>query len=530
MSERYDAVIIGAGLGGLAAGSLLARRGKKILVLERQAKPGGYATSFSRGAFTFDVALRALNGAKPGTLSYRCLQECGVADRVELIPLASVYRLVTDDGEMLVEPGDLTGYRRKLAKRFPGEAANIGRLLDEAGNMFRDMSRYMATPLPHTLKLAMMPLLFPRLARYEHMTVHEFFSLFTANERLKEALSAQWLCYGLPSRRLAFSYFSYPFYDFLAHGGYSVKGGAQALSDALVDVIREHGGRVELSSGATRIHVDRQGVVGVSARRLGRIATSRVISNISPEAIVGMIGEEVFPASFLTRLRNMRPAMSGFQVYLGLDCPLGTLGIEPDECSHYFAYDLDSQSQYKKMLAGDAGDDRVGWSLNFFSNVDPGLVPHGKSSVGLFTMVPGKDWLGLPPDVYRQKKAELVRLLIAKAESRVPGLSAHIELIEAGTPQTMANYTRNEQGSINGFEQSVQQAGIRKRFPMRYPLNGLYQVGAWTFPGGGGMGAMLSARELVNQCFPARRLLPAWLSPRTGSAHREGGFPLGSPK
>jgi prolycopene isomerase len=62
-------------------------------------------------------------------------------------------------------------------------------------------------------------------------------------------------------------------------------------------------------------------------------------------------------------------------------------------------------------------------------------------------------------------------------------------------------------GSINGFEQSVRQAGALKRFPMHYPVKGLYQVGAWTFPGGGYMGAVLSARVLVDRFFSKRTSL-----------------------
>ena len=67
MTEHFDVVIVGAGIGGLATGSMLAQQGRKVLVLDRHTKPGGYATNFERDGFTFDVALHALNGATPGT-------------------------------------------------------------------------------------------------------------------------------------------------------------------------------------------------------------------------------------------------------------------------------------------------------------------------------------------------------------------------------------------------------------------------------------------------------------------------------
>ncbi|NOY64254.1 MAG: NAD(P)-binding protein, partial [Nitrospirae bacterium] len=55
-SEEYDAIIIGAGIGGLVCGCYLAKAGMKVLICEQHHKPGGYCTSFKRKGFTFDAA------------------------------------------------------------------------------------------------------------------------------------------------------------------------------------------------------------------------------------------------------------------------------------------------------------------------------------------------------------------------------------------------------------------------------------------------------------------------------------------
>lgn len=501
MSENYDVVIVGAGLGGLATGSMLAQHGRKVLIIERHNKPGGYATNFKRGDFIFDVALHALNGATPGTPSYKCLEACGIADRVEFLPQKNVYRLATDSGDLVVKHGSLEDYKKLLADNFPGEEPNIERIFREAGKMFKDSASYVHSRLPFWLRMAGAPFLFPRLLRYEKLTVHDFLSRFTDNERLKEIISAQWPYYGLPPKRLAFSYFAYPFYDYLVNGGYSIKGGSQVLSDALADVIRENGGTVALSSAVTQIHVENNRIKGVTARKLGRVNAPIVISNVSPYAIVEMAGIEAFPASFHAKLKGMRPAMSAFQVYLGLDCTAQELGIPEDEYSIFSVHDLNSQSQFKKMASGKVGEDGLSWFLNVFTNVDPSLAPPGKATMGIAALVSGNGWHGLDKEAYREKKEALTKMLIERVEARIPGLSKHIEVIESGSPRTMTKYTGNHLGSINGFEQSVHQAGVLKRFPMRYPVKGLYQVGAWTFPGGGYMGAFLSSRILMDRFF-----------------------------
>jgi len=513
MSEDFDVVIMGAGIGGLATGSLLAKQGRKVLVLDRHTKPGGYATNFEREGFTFDVALHSFNGATPGTPSYRLLEACGITDRVTFLPHKHVYRLITDDEELVVHHGSIDRYKQQLAERFPGEKANLDRLFEEAGKTFRDSANFVHSRLPFWLRLVATPFLFPRLLRYDGKTVHDFFSRYTANERLKETLAAQWAYYGLPPKKLAYAYFCYPFYDYLANGGYSIKGGSQELSDAFAAVIQENGGKVALSSGVTKIHVENNRVCGITARKLGRVSASRVISNISPHAVVELAGADAFPDTFHAKLKGMRPSMSVFQIYLGLDCTAQELGIGEDEYSLFYVNDLDSHGQYKRILSNKVGDEGTSLFINVFTNVDPTLAPAGKATLGIAVLVAGNGWHELSKEAYKEKKEALTRKILAQVESRIPGLSEHIQVIEAGSPRTMKKYTGNTMGSINGFEQSVRQAGALKRFPMHYPVKGLYQVGAWTFPGGGYMGAVLSARVLVDRFFSKptslRRLLPS---------------------
>ena len=67
MEKNYDAVVIGAGNGGLVAAARLAKEGKKTLLIERHNLPGGFATSFVRGRFEFEASLHELCGVGPLT-------------------------------------------------------------------------------------------------------------------------------------------------------------------------------------------------------------------------------------------------------------------------------------------------------------------------------------------------------------------------------------------------------------------------------------------------------------------------------
>jgi prolycopene isomerase len=501
MSEQYDAVFVGAGLGALSAASIMAQRGRRVLVVDKHNVPGGYATNFKRKDFTFDVSLHSFDGVVRGADSFKVIEECGVADKVEFLHHPTLYRYRSQDVDITVGHRDLEGYKRELYRFFPDEVENIDRLFAESQRNYRDLCGFLYHERPFWLRFLSTPFIYPRVLKYGHETVDHYFSRFTRNERLKEVLSAQWSYYGLPAKDLAFGYFSYPFIDYLQNGGYSIKGGSQALSDALVEVIEQHGGRVELASGVKQILVERGRVGGVVTRRSGTIRAKNVIANISPHAVVALAGETHFRPKYLAKLRELKLSISGFQVYLGLDCPLAELGVGPEEYIHFFAPPKSQREQFAHIQAGELHADNTSWSINYFSNVDPSLVPQGKSSLGLFTLTGASDWHALQKLDYRRKKRELTDLLIDNASRVLPGLRDRIEICEAGSPRTLTKFTHNPAGAIYGFEQNTKQSGLFNRFPQKYPVKGLYQVGAWTFPGAGFIGTMLSARLLADRYF-----------------------------
>jgi prolycopene isomerase len=498
--ERYDAVIVGAGLGGLATASMLAQRGQKVLVIERHNIPGGYATNFQRKGFTFDVSLHSFDGAVEGADSFECIKACGVADKVQFLPHKKLYRYRSGDIDLSVQERDLPRYQAQLVELFPEEKENIARLFAEAQRAYGNVAGFLYSKLPFWLRLVATPFLFHRVLRYENHSVHRFFSRYTKNERLKAVLAAQWTYYGLPPERLAFPYFCYPFIDYLKNGGYSIKGGSQKLSDALREVIEAHGGRVVLSSPVSQIHMDAaKRVCGVTSKKTGRVDADKVIANISPYAVTELVGKQHFSARFLDKLGKAKVSTSGFQVYLGLDCPLEQLGVARDEVIMFMSDNPDLPQQHSDMMANRLDGNTTGWSLNFFSNVDPGMAPAGKSTLGIFSLLGNDDWQQLPKAEYKKRKQELTELLIRKAEKFLPGLSAHIEVCETGSPRTLTKFSANPAGAIYGFEQNIGQAGLFRRFRQRYPIAGLYHVGAWTFPGAGFIGTLLSARVLVER-------------------------------
>ena len=159
----YDAIIIGSGLGGLSCGSYLAINGRKVLVLEKHSIPGGYASSFKRGDFTFDVGLHMINGVAEGERWYKLFEWCGIADRIEFQKLNYFGRVVFPEHDFRIPCSGLEDIVSTLETHFPHEATGIRSLFAEMGKIYDDQISFSASEKPLWLKLALFPFLYRSL-------------------------------------------------------------------------------------------------------------------------------------------------------------------------------------------------------------------------------------------------------------------------------------------------------------------------------------------------------------------------------
>jgi len=498
MKNGHKAIIIGAGLGGLVTGSLLARRGWDVYVFEKGRKLGGYAQGFSRGGFRFDASLHSMNGPKNGNTMQRILSECGVLGKVEFIEQKYLYRLISPDFDIRVKGADLDSYIEQITDIFPDEG-KIRQFFDEIIKVFNSVCRLDESRLPYFINIILFPILYPKLMRYDRLTVGQFLDRYITDKKVRAIISALWSFFSLPPERLAFSYFFFPFVDFLKNGGFIVKGGSEHLVSALADSIKDSGGSVFVNTPVTRIITKGKRAVGVRTK-YGEFYADTIISNISPLILGSMIDDERLRRKCLKLVEGRKIAMSGIQVYLGLDCSLKDIGASSDDYIVIPIENYDTEYQYRKCLEGDIRGAGGGFGITLYSNLDEGSAGRG-STLGLFSLCGNDCWFKLTEKEYQKKKEEASDILIEKAEKLMPGLSSKILVKEVATPRTMQRYTSNPEGSYHGFEQTVKEAGMLRRFPKRYPVKGLYQVGAWTFPGGGYGGVIFSAGQLVKRYF-----------------------------
>lgn len=474
----YDAVVVGAGLGGLSAAANLAVAGKKVLLLEKHCVPGGYASTFRRGRFEFEISLHELSGLghayRRGPL-WHTLEKCGVAQRVEFLDIPDFYRSYYPDLD-LVMPADREGYDEVLCEHFPAEQEGVRKFTSLMFTILEEVSSFSPEAM------AKDPSAFTNLMTYAGANLADVLNAEVKDEKARAVIAQLWGYYGLPPSKLSFLLFAIANATYLKYGPVHIKGKSQALSQAFVESIMENGGDVWLNNGASRIVVEGSKVRGVIAEDGTEISAEFVVSNASPVATcLDLVGREHIPSWYLKRLGWGKIGNSLFSVFLGLDCPVSELGLENHETMLNMDYDFEAHYETARR---NAVFEPTGCAVAPYNIVDPDFSPPGTSVISLTTMGYGDVWLELSPEQYVEAKNTLAGRLIDLAEKVAPGLKAHIEEVEVATPLTHMRYTGNAYGAVYGYENSPVE-GTVLRLPNRGPVRGLYLAGAWVRVGGG---------------------------------------------
>jgi len=254
-AASYDAVVIGAGLGGLVSAALLARGGLRVLCVEQHYMVGGLCSTFRRGGFTFDAATHfyPLLG-NPQAMTARLLGDLGVRTRWVKMDPVDVFHL--PDGTRFEVPADLAVYRARLDAAFPEQRPGIERFFAAVREAY--LLGLLVYFRGHDAR---------RLGAMGEWTLRDALDRFLDDERLKLLLCADCPHWGSPPRRTSFVFDSMLRLSYFL-GNYYPVGGSQAFADELAATVERHGGEVLASTRAVGIAIADGAARGVELETL----------------------------------------------------------------------------------------------------------------------------------------------------------------------------------------------------------------------------------------------------------------------
>ncbi len=522
MSERYDAVIIGAGHNGLTCGAYLARAGLRTLVLERRDVIGGAAvTEEVVPGFKFSVFSYLMSLLHPKVIADLDLARHGF----EVLPASDMFSplpggdhiLFSDD--MAKTQASFARFSRKDAAIYPefdrylmDSAKIVRKLLLETPpdpscrdwRAFKDTARFIWKYRSIGGKLF-------RLIDLLTMSADDYLSEWFESSEVKAVLayySGIGTFAGPRTPGSAYVIMHHVMGEHAGAGGWGfIRGGMGTITQAIAAAGRERG--MEIRTGAEVAGIDTAGgrATGVTLADGTRIVAPIVASNVSAKlTFLKFLPESVLPAEFVRDLKGYRTFSTAFKINIACERLPAYTAFDPAVCGFpYPTYThLGPTIEYLERAYDDAK-----WG-NFSrqpfitpvapSFVDDTISPRGKHVLHLFG---GHAPYTLAEGTWESRRDEFVRTVLDVVDAHAPGFSDGIIGMQVLTPPDIEARIGSPHGHIFHGELNADQLFFARPAPhfadYRSPLKGLYQCGSSAHPGGGvgGVPGHNAAREIL---------------------------------
>jgi phytoene dehydrogenase-like protein len=510
MTERWDAIVIGAGHNGLVCAALLARANHSVLVLEANSQVGGAAVTreFADG-YSVSAGAHLLYQLQPQVCRELDLNPRLAADELATISLGEDAHHVRYAGETVegVSEEDKASYRgfHKKMRRFAGvlsawlnrppprlghddwkELARLGRL----GVGLRAMGR---KDMREFLRLI-------------GMNIHDELNECFYNPLLKGALSLDAVLGTHLGPRSPNTMLTY-LYRLAGNNGKLTlpAGGMGSVSASLAQTARNSGVMIETDKTVKRIIVENGRVTGVETADGERLDSYTVVSGADPKTtIMDLMGARHVETGFVRRIKNLRSSGNAAKLHLGLDGLPTIAGVEREDMGERFVIAVDEhyvERAFNPAKYGEYSKQPV-IEITIPSVHDETLAPAGKHVLSAVIQYAPYDLnAGWDDD----SKAAFYSVVMDTIERYAPNIREQVTDAELLTPTDLENEFHMTGGHWHHGELTLDQfmfvRPVAGAAQYRMPIDGLYLCGAGTHPGGGVSGAAgrNAARTIIRQ-------------------------------
>ncbi|QMW67361.1 NAD(P)/FAD-dependent oxidoreductase [Mumia sp. ZJ1417] len=505
--ETWDAVVVGAGPGGLTCAAYLAANGKRVLVLEANQVVGGSTQVFRRAGnkFEFDVGTHYVGECGPGGRMQTALSGLALTERINwLRQRPEGHCQVMIPGTTFQTPTGWDTYLDRLIAAFPEEEAGLRRCVT--------IMRTIATrERPRRRPFA--------LLRWGVRPITTLMAACGLSPDAQAVVLAENGDYTWPPHRTPTAMHAGFLHHYLQAGAYYPRGGGQVIGAHLTDVVQTHGGQVRTKARVDKILIEDGRAVGVRLRDGEEIRAEAVVSAADfKKTWAELVGDEHLTRRLRRRLGSLEMTLPMFAVYVALDVDLR----ERDTPPLAWVWPTNDIDGYYREVAAGRCPERMPVGISCPTAKDPEgthSAPAGYSTLELVSWAP-KDYAFWnvetgPADGgrygrderYLELKEELTQRVLDTAELMIPDIRERMVFCEASTPITQERFTLTTDGSCYGIAPLLKNLGpFRPRVTTHIPglfLAGgstehMFGINATIYGGMGTAGAVLG-RDLVQE-------------------------------
>lgn len=483
------AIVIGAGLGGLATALRLTLDGWRVTVLEQRERVGGRCDAVEAEGFRMDAGPTLLVMRDVLEALFREAGEV-LSEHLTLRAVTPNYRVHVADGTWLDFHPDLDRMTQEVERFSPGAGAGFQRFMREASRTYRSgragvlernftsLSDYARSPIPPLEGLRMVTL--GKLDRY--------LARFFADRRLRDAFGFQTLYLGMAPQDSPGLYAILPGIE-LSEGIWFPEGGMASIPRAIARLLETRGATITLGARVDALDTQGTRVTGVRLADGALLPADLVVCNADlPQAYRDLLPDPPPP-----RHARMRVGASCFLLHLGIE------GKVPGLPHHSVFLPRDPARSYREVCRDGRLTDDPFLYVAAPSVTQPELAPRGES-LYMLTMAPS---LRHPID-WDAEGTRLRNRMLDRLEGEIPDLRARIRVERRVAPPDFERDLSLAWGAPFGFTHHFDQVAYFRPSNRHARLANLYFVGANTHPGGGVPMVLLSA-QLVTQRIRAEQ-------------------------
>lgn len=519
----YDAVIIGSGLGSMTCGAILAKAGKKVLLLEKHYVAGGFTHVFKRKDYEWDVGIHYVGDVHKDFTFMSILFDYITDHQLKWQEMDEVYdRVVLGDKVYDFRSGK-ENFIEMLYERFPGEERAIDEYIKAVYAATGSNRRFFQErALPPILSKLVGNFLTKNYYKWSDRTTKDVLDSLTDNEELKAVLAGQYGDHGLPPGESSFAIQSVVNKHYWKGGAFPV-GGCQRIAETIIPVIEKAGGAIAVRAGVEKVIVENGTAVGVLMEDGTRIDAPMIISGAGYLNSMGkLLDTDVQKAIGFNPDKGVPPSTSHICLYIGLKENLRELGIGN---TNYWVYPHNDHDRGVKEYLEDPSKPFPVTYISFPSLKDPEWEERypGKSTIEMITLAPydwfkkweNERWKHRGED-YEAYKEELSQRLLKELYKQFPQLEGKIDYYELSTPLSTKHFVHYDKGEIYGLDHTPARFRMKELRP-KTPIKNYYLTGQDIVTvgiGGALMSGVLTAAHVTTNFWMIDRIVESVLKER----------------
>jgi len=508
---KYHSIIIGSGMSGMALAAILAKEGKKCLLLERHYTPGGFTHVFKRRNYEWDVGIHYIGDVHRPQSVLRQMFDYVSESRLQWEEMDANYDRIFFGKEAYNLVAGKEAFINTLVTYFPEEKQAIEQYYQTVTAAFKQAKNFFAEKaMPPLLSKFVGNRMRKKTLEFASVTTRNMLENITQNQKLIGVLTGQYGDYGLPPAQSSFLMHSAVVKHYM-HGGAFPVGGSAEIFNTIEPTINEAGGEVFTNAEVKKIRIKNGKAIGVQMADDKELFAKHIISSAGAGVTFNQfLKDEKSTQKFKQVADKINPSACHLCLYVGLNADNEVLQLPK---TNFWIYPENGYNHDETMA-------------NFFDDPDNAPLPvvymsfpavkdstwnkryPNRSTVELITITQYdqfKNWENTRwhkrGETYESYKEKLAQRLLKYMYEYVPQTKPYLDYYELSTPLSTKSFVNYEQGEIYGLKHTPERFND-KTLRAITPIKNFYLTGqdiATAGIGGALNSAVLTASAMLKK-------------------------------